>query len=37
MESVMSVRTEICNFVGLAVLLLVVGSLQVVVHEREVI
>lgn len=36
MESVMSVRSDICSFAGLAVLLLVVASLQVVVHEREV-
>ncbi len=36
LESAMSVRTDLCNFAGLAVLLLVVGSLQVVVHDWEV-
>lgn len=36
LESAMSVRSDICSFAGLAVLLLVVGSLQVVAHEWEV-
>ncbi len=35
LESAISVRTDISNFAGLAVLLLVVGSLQVVVHDWE--
>lgn len=36
METLASMRGEICCFAALLVLLLVVGSLQVVVHEREV-
>ena len=36
LESVMSLRSDLASFAGLAVLLLIVGSLQVVAHEREV-
>ncbi|HZD31488.1 MAG TPA: ABC transporter permease subunit [Candidatus Angelobacter sp.] len=36
MESALSLRGDLCVFAGFFVLLLVVGSLQVIVHQREV-
>ena len=36
LENVLSIRGDICNFAALAVLLLVVGSLQVAFHRSEV-
>ena len=36
MESVLSIRGDICNFAALAVLLLVVGSLQLAFYRSEV-
>lgn len=35
MESVLSIRGDICNFAALAVLLLVVGSLQLAFYRSE--
>ncbi len=36
MENMLSIRGEACSFAGLAVLLLVVGSLQIAFHRSEV-
>jgi peptide/nickel transport system permease protein len=35
MEGALSLRSDVCAFAGLGVLLFVVGSLQIIVHARE--